>query len=85
MTTRQSYANIKKFNDYEGRLGFAISESVGDYGNSYEDMGESLDILINKYPDKIELIEEVVIALSGYGFETLEKKMREQKDYHDAQ
>lgn len=84
MTTKQSYEEIRKLDDFCGRLGFAISNSIEDYGNSYEDIGVGLDYVINKHPDEIELIEEVVIALSGYKFETLLKHMTEQKDYYDS-
>ena len=84
MTTKQNYAYIRKYNDYCGRLGFAISESINDMDNCYEYIGECLDYLIDKYPDKIGLIEEVVIALSGYSFETLRKIIREQKEYYNS-
>lgn len=76
--------NIREMDDYCGLLGFTIAESVGEYDNGYEDIGYGIDSLIDKYPDKVELIEEVVIALSGYGFETLRQKMIENKDYYNT-
>ena len=84
MTTKQKYAQIKKFNGYEGRLGFAIAESVNDYNLSYESIGEGLDYIIRKNPDKIDFVEDVVAALTGYDFEELRNIIREQKDYYDA-
>lgn len=84
MTAKQNYAKIQRFKDFEGRLGFAIAESVSDWNRSYESMGEGLDYLIRKNPDKINFIEEVIAALTGYDFEELRCVMREQKDYYDA-
>ena len=76
------YEPIKEFNN-DGLLGFVISESVNEMDNSYEDMGRNLINLIERNPDQIDLIERVVIALTGYSFETIKDRMEYNKEYYE--
>lgn len=83
MNAKTAYSQISKMEDY-GLLGFTISESVNEMDNSYEDMGYHLDQVISENPDQIDLIEKVIIALSGYCFETLKEKMENNRDYYGS-
>lgn len=76
------FAKIMSMDEWQGLLGFVITESAGDYDNSYEDMGSNLARLIEKHPEQIELIEAVITAISGYSFETIRQIMAEKKDYY---
>ena len=75
-------AKITKMEEWQGLLGFVITESAGDYDNSYEDMGNNLAALIEKNPEQVELIEAVITAISGYDFETIGQIMDEKKEYY---
>ena len=81
---KRDYSYIRQMNDYCGLLGFVIAESAGEYGNSYEDIGRGVDYVINKYPDQVDLIEEVIIGITGYSFATIREKMKENKEYYEA-
>lgn len=80
---REAYEKIEKM-DNPGLLGFTISESVNEMDNSYEDIGYSLDNVIYDNPGQIDLIEKVVIALSGYTFETIIDKMKDNEEYYNS-
>lgn len=67
-----------------GLLGFTIAESVNEMDNSYEDIGYGLVSVIEDHPEQIDLIEKVVIALSGYSFETIIEKMEDNSDYYNS-
>ena len=84
MNAKTAYSHIKRMKNYYGLLGFTIAESVNEMDNSYEDMGYHLDDVISENPNQIDLIEKVVIALSGYCFETIKDKMKENRDYYNS-
>ena len=78
---------IRKLEDAAGRLGYEIKEVdffEGSMADSYDTVGRDLLNVIARNEDNIELIEEVVIAITGYGFESLLGRMKEHKDYWDA-
>ena len=62
------------------RLGYAIKKSMEE-----ENIGRIGGDLINltlTHPDELELIENVVIAICGYGFDSLREKIKsEKKEY----
>lgn len=76
----KAFKKIEKMDDAAGRLGFEIAESI----DSYDDTGSYIIYLVNKYPEHFDLIEEVVIAICGYGFDSLERKMKEDTTYYDS-
>ncbi len=83
MTAKKSYSMIKNNEDH-GLLGFVISESVNEMDNSYEEIGRRLDEVISNNPDQIDLIEKIVIALTGYCFETIKDKMEDNREYYNS-
>ena len=73
---------IDKMVDSRDRLGFAISEAVStDY---YWEIGKSMLRLARQYPDQLDVIEATTIAICGYGFDSLRKQMKEQKEEFDS-
>lgn len=75
---------IEKFDDYEGLLGFSVIESVNEKDNSYSDVGSHLLSLIERKPECADIIEETVIAITGWSFESLIRQMRSNKDYYSS-
>lgn len=76
----EAFKRIEQMNDADGRLGFEIIESA----DSYKDIGSDIIYLVNKHPEHFDLIEKVVIAVCGYGFDSLERKIKEDATYYDS-
>lgn len=83
---RNAYSEIKKLDNFAELLGFEIRESdnLDCYSGSYEDTGNYLDYVINKYPDSFDVIEQTVIAICGKGFESLLDGIKEHKEYCES-
>jgi len=81
---RKAYNKILRLKDGCGRLGFEISNhsSFLDCWRSYDDIGYDLSRVIEKHPDDFDVIEETIIAICGYGFESLLEFAKEDKDYY---
>ena len=76
----EAFKRIEQMDDAAGRLGFEIAESI----DSYDDIGSDIFYLVNKHPEHFELIEKVIIAVCGYGFDSLERKIKEDATYYDS-
>lgn len=78
-------SQIENFSDDnpEGLFGFCI---VGgqDENRSYTDIGETTLYMLSKYPEQIELLEEMLVAISGYNLEELLEKMNKEQDYYNG-
>ena len=83
---RKAYNKIKRFNDFAGLLGFVIRETdyIESCCDTYEDTGNYLDYVINKYPESFDVIEQTVIAICGHGFESLLNLVRENREYYES-
>lgn len=79
---KKDIAEIEKFDECEGLLGFAVMESVSDVDNSYSDVGKGLLQLVESKPEYAGIIEETVIAITGWSFNSLINEMRAKKDYY---
>lgn len=79
---------IARMKDAAGRLGYEIAEvdffDEGFGGDSYDTIGSDLLSLIERNHDQAALVEEVVIAICGYGFESLRNRMKEHLEYWQA-
>lgn len=73
---------IKRMTNARGRLGFAISEATSTECCDY--IGKDLLNLAIVYPDNLDIIESAVIAICGYGFNSLREQMKEQKDEYES-
>ena len=73
--------SIAGMQDSEKRLGYAIFNELNDLTNLFDDIGGGLLRLCDREPENIEVIERVLIALTGFGFAGLKKCMIEQKDF----
>lgn len=82
---RKAINAINRMKDAEDRLGYEIME-VGffDWDYNYHDTGRYLLSLCRDYPDQIDIIEKTVIAICGYGFESLKERMKEHKNEWEA-
>ncbi len=81
---KKAISAINKMTDCDGRLGLAIDKAINDTDNTYDEMGSYLLSLANNHPDQLGIIEETVIAICGYGFETLRQHMKKQKKEYDS-
>lgn len=70
-------------NDADGLFGFCIMGGQ-DEAYSYRDVGCSTLEMFKEYPEQAELLEKMLIAISGYGLESLLKKMKVEQDYYDS-
>ena len=87
MAKSESFKKIENLTDAAGRLGYEIKEVdyfEEDGADSYETVGESLIQLINNNPEDFEIIEKTVIAITGYGFDSLHARMIDHKGFYDA-
>lgn len=78
---------IKSMVDGEERLGFELSESnSGTFcpGDSYEDIGRNFLSVVEKYPNHLNIIEDVVASITGYDLDSIRQHMIDHKDYYDA-
>lgn len=76
---------IRRMTDAEGRLGFELVElDFDDPFYNYSESGAGLLGMISKHPDKLDLIEEVVIAITGWSFASIKEHMKEHKPHWDS-
>ena len=78
---------ICRMTDSENRLGFEISESnsgVFDEPSSYKEIGRSLIEVLQNNRNQAELIEKVIIAITGWNIRSLRERMEEHKSYIDS-
>lgn len=73
---------INEIDEYEdaGLFGFVIIENNGPY----DETGESVISVFKRYPEHAELLNEMLIAVSGYGVQRLKDEMEEQRDYYES-
>lgn len=87
MAKSESFKKIENLTDAAGRLGYEIKEvDFFDEGcaDSYETVGSSLIQLINDHPEEFEIIEKTIIAITGYGFDSLHARMIDHKKFYNA-
>ena len=68
----------------EGLLGFCVREEVENDQENYERVGNYIVYLFKKYPEQAEILEEMLIAICGWGIESLRKIMEEQRNYYKS-
>ncbi len=82
---RKDISAIKKMADCEGRLGFELTEpGHDDPFYNYQDSGKGLLNVIDNNPDKLDIIEEVVIAITGWSFSSIREHMKVHKSHWDS-
>ena len=83
---KKAYNAIMRMKDCYGRLGFEISNATSffDYNTSYDDIGSAIADVVERNPDKFDVIEDTVVAICGHGFESLRERMKKNKDYWDG-
>lgn len=69
-------------NEDEGLLGFIISSSME--GDEYETVGKSVLRTFEKYPEHAEILQEMLIAISGWKLESLIEDMEDERDYYEG-
>ena len=78
---------IDEMEESRDRLGFEIIESQSgtfEPSEGYYTVGKDVLRVAKSHPDQLDLIEEVIIAITGWGFGTLRERMKEHKDYFDS-
>lgn len=69
--------------DADGLFGFCIMGGQ-DEAYSYRDVGYSTLKMFKDYPEQAELLEKMLIAISGYSLDSLFKKMEQEQDYYNG-
>ena len=70
-------------NDADGLFGVRIMGGQ-DEAYSYRDVGCSTLEMFKEYPEHTELLEKMLIAISGYSLASLLKKMEQEQDYYNG-
>ena len=70
----------------KGLFGFCVVDEDADgmLSNSYNDIGSSILSIFKQYPEQVEILEKMLIAISGYGLDSLLKRMEEKNDYFNS-
>ena len=71
--------DIRNNND-GGLLGFSVRE----IDECYEDTGNGILYMFEKYPEQAELLEEMLGAICCMNFDDIINKMEEDRDYYDS-
>ena len=66
--------------DDEELLGFVISESI----DNYTETGQDVLRLFETYPEQAERFDNMLVAVCGWGIESLLDRMEEQRDYFES-
>lgn len=87
--TAKNIAIMNSVNDIynkedEGLLGFCVREEVENDTENHGKVGSYIVYLFKKYPEQAELLEEMLIAICGWGIESLRKIMEEQREYYES-
>lgn len=78
----EEFENIE-CEDREGLFGFAVMEM--EYDDNYSDIGYSLlNIIENADKYTLKIIEETLLAITGYDLEHLLDKMKRNEEYYDS-
>lgn len=78
---------IRELPEAAGRLGYEISEVGyldGPFCDSYDTIGNSIFTLIDQNPEQVDIIEKTIIAVCGYGFDSLKDRMEKHKENWDS-
>ncbi len=84
---RRDFNAICRMSDAAGRLGFELSESQnGQFwaADSYDTVGSSLISVVENNPEHIDLIEDVVVAITGFGFGSIREHMKDHKSHYES-
>lgn len=88
-SARKAIGCIKRMKDGAGRLGYDVKEvdyfetEEGRFCDSYGTVGGQLLEVVNKYPESLRVIEETLIAITGYSFSSMLDRMKRHKRYWD--
>lgn len=63
----------------EGLLAFCVKEEMESDTESYQKMGSYIVYLFKKYSEEAEILEEMLIAICGWGIGSLQQIMEEQR------
>lgn len=84
-TKLKALEQIENFpdNNPEGLFGFCIMGGQ-DECYSYTDVGQATIEMFKQHPEQAELLEEMLIAISGYSLNSLLEKMKNEQDYYNG-
>lgn len=69
----------------DGLLGFTIAQAIEEPDNGYETIGSSVISVFEKYPESANILDEMLIAVTGYSIKTLiQERMSEEENTYDA-
>ena len=61
-----------------GLLGFCIESEI----DSYDKAGNGIISVFNRHPDQADILEEMLIAICGWGIEGLKERMEENAEHY---
>lgn len=63
-----------------GLLGFCIESEI----DSYDKVGNGIISVFNRHPEQADILEEMLIAICGWGVEGLKERMEENAEYYSG-
>lgn len=63
-----------------GLFGFCIESQI----DSYEKVGENILGTFKRHPQQADILEELLIAICGWGMESLKERMEENAEYYSS-
>ena len=73
----QSIEKIKAMEDYEERLGRAVYNAVMTDEETLTHIGRAILFTASQNPEQLQAIEDTLIAICGWSFDSLIHKMEE--------
>lgn len=64
----------------DGLLGFCIESEI----DSYKKTGSGVIDVFNRYPEQAGILEEMLIAICGWGIDGLKERMAEKAEYYSG-
>lgn len=76
----KSIAELSKLKDYESRLGYAVYNAVVTDEETCFHIGRAILHVVEQHKDQLKVIDDTLIAVTGWGFESLKREMEDKKD-----
>ena len=85
---KKALSSIKKMDDSCERLGYEISETIsgtfpGEIAEDYRTIGKDLLNLMFMHPNELEIINDTLIAITGWSIPTIKDRMKKHKSLYD--
>ena len=83
-TTIMNAVNSIYNKEEEDLFGFCVRNEVMNDMESFEKTGHHILYTFKKFPEQAKILEEMLIAICGWGIGSLQQIMEEQREYYDS-